>query len=262
MNFSSFAEMYEHSLVGPLFRPWAEIMLEEVNLTSRDRVLDVACGTGIAARLAKERLGDAGFVAGVDLSPQMLSVARGAGPGIDWREGSASDLPLHEGEQFDVVLCQQGLQFFPDKPAAARQMRRALAPGGRLGIATWRPIRDMPFVSELHRIAERHLGTIIDQRHSFGEAAPLEALLHEAGLHDVRVKSMSRTIRFDDGPVFVRMNAMALAGMSPAGKQMSEEERGRVVAAIASASAEVLSSYSNEAGLAFEISTNIATARG
>jgi hypothetical protein len=120
----------------------------------------------------------------------------------------------------------------------------------------------MPFVSELHRIAERHLGTIIDQRHSFGEAAPLEALLHEAGLHDVRVKSMSRTIRFDDGPVFVRMNAMALAGMSPAGKQMSEEERGRVVAAIASASAEVLSSYSNEAGLAFEISTNIATARG
>jgi len=82
-------------------------------------VLDIACGTGIVARVAEERLGGAGYFVGIDLSPEMLAVARAVAPGIDWREGNASSLPLREREQFDVVVCRQGLQFFSDKPAAA-----------------------------------------------------------------------------------------------------------------------------------------------
>ena len=119
MNQASFPEMYERWLVGPLFRPWAEMTLEEVRVSPDDRILDIACGTGIVARLASERLGDAGHVVGVDLSPDMLAVARALAPDVDWREGNASALPLRDGEQFDVVVCQQGLQFFPDRPAAA-----------------------------------------------------------------------------------------------------------------------------------------------
>jgi ubiquinone/menaquinone biosynthesis C-methylase UbiE len=102
MNQLSFPEMYERWLVGPLFRPWAEVILEEVALTPGDRFLDIACGTGIVARLARERLGDTGHVVGIDVSPQMLAVARAAAPGIDWREGNATALPLQDGEQFDV----------------------------------------------------------------------------------------------------------------------------------------------------------------
>jgi len=89
MSQASFPEMYERWLVGPLFRPWAEMTIEEMKLSSGDRVLDIACGTGIVARVAAKRLADAGAVVGVDLSPDMLAVAHAAAPGVDWREGNA-----------------------------------------------------------------------------------------------------------------------------------------------------------------------------
>jgi SAM-dependent methyltransferase len=144
MNQASFPEMYERWLVGPLFRPCAELTLDELMLSPRDRVLDIACGTGIVARLAKERLGKSGAVVGIDVSAGMLAVARPAAPDIDWREGDANALPLRGDERFDIVVCQQGLQFFSDKTAAAAEMRRALAQGGRLAVATWRPDEEIP----------------------------------------------------------------------------------------------------------------------
>ena len=256
----SFPEMYEQALVGPLFQPWVEQILDEAELTREDRVLDIACGTGIVARLAKERVGETGKVVGVDLSPAMLAVARRVAPDIDWREGDASALPLQDDERFDVVVCQQGLQFFPDKLAAARQMYRALDARGRLAVSTWRPDEELPVLRELRRVAERHLGAIVDRRHNFGEAGPLEALLREAGFRDVRSKTLSRTIRFKDGTVFVRLNAMALVSMSTASKEMSDEERGRLVAAITRDSADVVLPHTDETGFAFELSTNVATA--
>ena len=262
MNQATFPEMYERWLVDPLFRPWAEMTLEELELSPGDRVLDIACGTGIVARVAKERLADAGYIVGVDISPDMLAVARAVEPAIDWREGNGSALPLRDGEQFDVVVCQQGLQFFPDKPAAAAQMRRALAKDGRLAVATWRPDDEIPFFRELRRVAERHLGAIADQRYGFGDAAALEALLRDAGFHGVRSRTISRTIRFKDGAPFLRLNTMALVGMSAAGKDMGDQERKRVVEEIVSESAPALQPYSDGSELAFELSTNLATARG
>lgn len=259
---SSFPEMYEQALVGPLFRPWAELILDDVQLTPGDRLLDVACGTGIVARLARERLGATGTVVGIDSSPAMLAVARRVGAGIEWREGDAAALPLQDDEQFDIVVCQQGLQFMPDKLAAARQLRRALAPGGRLAVSTWRPDEVVPVCRDLRHIAERHVGPIIDRRHSFGEAGPLEALLWDAGFLDVRSKTVSRTVRFNDGLVFIGMNAMALVGMSAASKEMSDQERGRILAAIAGDSAGVVQANTDKAGFAFELSANVATARG
>jgi ubiquinone/menaquinone biosynthesis C-methylase UbiE len=262
MNQASFPEMYERHLVGPLFQPWAEMTLEEIKLSPGDRVLDIACGTGIVARLAKERLGDDAYVLGVDLSGDMLAVARTVAPDIHWREGSASALPLRDEERFDAVVCQQGLQFFADKAAAAAQMRRALMPGGKLAVATWRSDDEIPFFRELRRVAERHLGSIADQRYSFGDAGSLETLLRDAGFHGVRSRIVSCTIRFKDGASFVRMNSMAFVGMSAAAKAMEDGERKRVLETIAHESEPVLRSYSDASGLAFELSTNLATGRG
>jgi ubiquinone/menaquinone biosynthesis C-methylase UbiE len=262
MNQVSFPEMYERSLVGPLFRPWAEMALDELELSSGDRLLDIACGTGIVARVARERLGEAGYIVGVDISADMLAVARAVEPAIDWRQGNAGELPLRTGETFDVVVCQQGLQFFADKPVAAEQMRRALTKGGRLAIATWRPDDEIPFFRELRRVAERHLGAIADQRYSFGAAAPLEALLRDAGFHEVRSRIVSRTIHFGEGAPFLRLNAMALVGMSSLAREMSDQERKRVVETIIGESAPVLQRYRDGAGIAFELRTNLATARG
>ncbi|TPI78011.1 methyltransferase domain-containing protein [Mesorhizobium sp. B2-8-9] len=262
MNQATFPEMYERWLVRPLFRPWADMTLEEVRLFQGDRVLDIACGTGIVARVARERLGEAACVVGIDVNPDMLAVARAVAPDIDWREGNASALPLHDGEQFDIVVCQQGLQFFPDKAAAASQMRQALAKGGRLAVTTWRSDDEVPFFRALRRVAERHLGPIKDMRHSLGDAAPLEALLRGTGFHDVRSRAMSRTIGFEDGRPLLRLNTMALVGMSSAGKAMGDQERKRIVEDIVSESAPVLQSYTEGSGIAFELSTNLATATG
>lgn len=262
MNQASFPELYEQFLVGPLFRPWAEITLDELKLHSGDRVLDIACGTGIVARLAKERLGDGGKVVGVDISPEMLAVARSKAPDIDWRAGNASALPCRAEEQFNFVICQQGLQFFPDKPSAVAQMRRALAKDGRLAVSTWRSDDEIPFFRKLRRIAERRLGEIVDRRYSLGDAAVLEGLLRDAGFEDVRSGTISRIIRFESDTWFPTGNAMALVGMSAAGKGMSEKQRSEMVDTIVSESASLLQSYADGAGFAFELTTNLATARG
>lgn len=257
----SFPELYEQALVGPLFQPWVAPLLEDVELRSGDRVIDIACGTGIVARLAKEHLGSSGAVVGVDVNPQMLAVARRVAPTIDWRLGDAAALPLRDGERFDVVLCQQGFQFFPDQAAAVRQMHRALVEGGRLGVSTWRPDEEFLILRQLRSVAEQHVGPISDRRHSLGDPGPVEACLRKAGFHDVRSKRSARRIRFSDGSTFVRLNAMALVSMSAAANTLGDEERQRMVAAIIRDSAELVQLRTDQVGFAYEIGTNVTLAR-
>lgn len=112
MSQASFAEMYERWLVGPLFRPWAEMTFEQVGLSPGDRVLDVACGTGAVARVARERLGDAGHVVGIDVSRDMLAVARVVAPEIVWREGAAVALPLLRGSSSRLLYANKDCSSF------------------------------------------------------------------------------------------------------------------------------------------------------
>ena len=256
----SFPDMYEQALVGPLFDPWVEPLLGDVHLAPGDRVLDVACGTGIVARRARERLGDAATVVGVDVNPQMLAVARRTSPSIDWREGDAGALPLLGGEEFDVVLCQQGFQFFPDRSAAAHEMRRALTDGGRLGLSTWRPDEEFPVLLQLRSVAERHIGPIADRRHSLGDPAPIEAALDEAGFHDIRSTRHVRTIRFDDGSAFVRLNAMALVGMSASSRDLTDQDRQSRIDAIVRDSIEEIRDRMKAGGLEYELGANVVLA--
>ena len=261
LNQPTFPQMYERHLVGPLFRPWALAILDEAGLRRDDRVLDVACGTGIVARLAKERLGPGARVAAVDVSAPMLEVARSLSPAVDWREGNAAALPLRDGEAFDVVFCQQGLQFFNDREGAAREMRRALVPGGRLAVSTWRPIAEAPVFRETHRIAERLLGPIVDQRHALGDERELERLLVEAGFDEVRTRTVAKTVRFGEPTAFARLNAMALVGMSGAAKELTAEKRERAVAAIAEESLALFADQAQGPELAFETVSNVASAK-
>ena len=119
----SFSEIYERILVPSLFRPWATDLLDQVRIAPDDRVLDLACGTGIVARLVREQLGAGSQITGVDLNPEMIAVARSIQPDIPWHLGNAIELPFKNG-RFDVVFCQQGFQFFSDRAAAALEMRR------------------------------------------------------------------------------------------------------------------------------------------
>ena len=261
MNQQSFPEMYERWLTGPLFRPFAEIVILDLDLSPGQSVLDVACGTGVVARVAKERVGEGGRVIGVDISAYMLSEARNVAPGIEFREGRADALPLHEKETFDAVVCHQGFQFFSEKAAAAAQMRRALKKGGKLAVATWRSDEESPFLHELRCVAERHLGPIADQRYDFPEAA-LEAFVRDAGFNNLRVRTISQSVHFDDGGQFVRLNSMAFVGLSAAGKGMDEQQRRQAVDAIVTDSAAVLKAHSNGSAVDFELRTNLAIAGG
>ena len=131
-------ENYERYFVPVIGTPLATDLIDIATLRPGERVLDVACGTGVVARLAAERVGTTRTVAGIDINPGMLTVARSVTPpgmSIEWYETSAEAIPLPD-EAFDVVLCQLGLQFVSDKLAALREMRRVLAPNGRL-VTRW-----------------------------------------------------------------------------------------------------------------------------
>jgi ubiquinone/menaquinone biosynthesis C-methylase UbiE len=222
-------------------------------------VLDLACGTGVVARRAGERLGTGAKVVGIDLNPQMLAVARRVAPNVEWREGDATSLPLDANEKFDVVLCQQGFQLFADRDAAARQMHGALAEGGRLGVSTWLPDEGFQVLLELRRVAESHVGGIADRRHSLGDPSPIEAALSRAGFRDVRARRYVRTIHFRDGVSFLRLNAAALVSMSEFRTQ-SDEERQRMVGLIVHDSKERLSGALSGGELAYELGTNVVLA--
>src|SRR4029453_7279041 len=118
------AEVYERELVPAVFGPWGPRVVELAALRRGLRVLDVACGTGLVARLAAEAVGVDGRVAALDLNPGMLAVASELpaveGAAIEWVEGDAQALPFGEAS-FDVVCCQLGLQFFPHRERALRE---------------------------------------------------------------------------------------------------------------------------------------------
>jgi ubiquinone/menaquinone biosynthesis C-methylase UbiE len=117
----------------PHGRPWAPQVIGLAALAAGERVLDVACGTGVVARLAAEHVGADGRAVGFDLNPGMLTVARSlpvVGVPIGWVQATAGRLPFPDGS-FEVVCCQLGLQFFPDRAAALAEMARVLVAGGR-----------------------------------------------------------------------------------------------------------------------------------
>lgn len=125
---------YERFFVPAIGAPLATDLVRRAALRPGERVLDVACGTGVVARLAARQVGDTGSVAGLDPNPGMLAVARSVTPpdlSIAWHEAGAEAMPLPDAA-FDVVLCQMGLQFVEDRSAALRESRRVLARDGRL----------------------------------------------------------------------------------------------------------------------------------
>jgi ubiquinone/menaquinone biosynthesis C-methylase UbiE len=157
----SAAELYERYLVPVVTLQWAVDLVARVEVRPGDSLLDVACGTGVVARAAAEDVGSGGRVVGLDLNSEMLAVARslpkvGAVP-IEWYEGSALALPFDAGE-FGVMLCQFGLQFSPDPLAALREMRRVLAPAGRVGASVFAEIERNPVAHALTNALDRQLG--------------------------------------------------------------------------------------------------------
>lgn len=168
----SAAELYQRYLVPAITTKWADDLVHRAQLRAGEDVLDVACGTGVVARLAAKKV-TPGHVTGLDLNSRMLAVARNVSNGgepISWKEGSALDLPFPSGH-FDVILCQLGLQFFPDQPKALREMRRVVLDSGRVALSVYSPIERTPgadaFVRALDEVLGPEASRIKRGEHSF-----------------------------------------------------------------------------------------------
>ncbi len=200
-------ENYQRYFVPSIGAPLATDLMEAAVLRPGERVLDVACGTGFVARLAAERVRPGGAVAGLDLNPGMLAVARSATPAelsIDWYESQAESIPLADGT-FDVVLCQLGLQFMSDKAAALREMWRVLVPNGRLLLSVTGPTPE-PFAilaDALGRNVSPEISPFVHMVFSLNDPEALQALVREAGFHEVSVQTCTAQARLPDPKDFL-----------------------------------------------------------
>jgi ubiquinone/menaquinone biosynthesis C-methylase UbiE len=237
----SAAELFQRYLVPSITLKWAEDLVRRAQLRTGELVLDVACGTGVVARLAATKVSP-GQVTGLDLNAGMLAVARGLpndGAPINWRQGSALDMPFPSGH-FDVVLCQQGLQFFPDQPGALRELHRVLRERGRAALSVYSPIERTPganaFVQALDQVLRPKASRIKRGEHSFANPGQLESLLRDAGFGTVVVSTVQQTIVFPSVLDYVRFQLVATP-MTRLLKDKTEPEREAIFSSVASTAA-------------------------
>ncbi len=252
---------YERGLVPIIFAPWAALLIERLDPQPAERVLDVACGTGIVTRLAAERVGPSGTVVGADSSPAMLAAARRASAGmpIDWREADAAALPFADAS-FDLILCQQGLQTFPDRVGALRQMRRVLTPGGRIGLAVFGPQQESPGYDAVGHVLTRYLGPEAGALPLFalGDADLLHGLAAEAGFEQIEVRHEVLSVRCASAGDFLDRLLAGSPIMRRALSALREEERRLMVEAYGAAVAQ----YVRDEGFVFPMTSNLLIARG
>jgi SAM-dependent methyltransferase len=194
------AEVYEKKFVPALFGEWAPHLIDIADVSPGHSVLDVACGTGVVARAAADRLGGDGRVVGLDVNEGMLAVARRLHEDIDWQRGDAANLPFPEAS-FDVVLCQASLMFFPDRAKALREMARVVTGGGTVAVQVWAGLDSQPGYGPFIDVAARHAGReAIDLLSAYwvlGDLDLVAALFEAAGLEITATRTRVGTARFD-----------------------------------------------------------------
>lgn len=255
------AQTYERYLVPSIFGPFAEDLIPDAALKAGERVLDVACGTGVLTRLAAREVGSGGRVVGLDLNPAMLQVAQTASDpdeSIQWLQASAGAVPLLDA-QFDVVLCQQGLQFFPDRPSAVREMRRLLVPGGRLVVSVWADIG--PGFVALSDGLGRHISAdagmaLAKGPASLTDANELLAIVAAAGFHGVTVATRSLTVSFPSPEEFV-LRYVASTPLAAAVREADDASRDALLADVS----ERLKAHVAAGELRFSMATHVLVGR-
>jgi len=142
----SIPSFYDRCLGPVLFEPYAADLVGRVQSRDGMRMLELACGTGILTHRLRGTLPNSAELVATDLNEAMVSYAKRAqtNPGIEWRTADAQALPFADAS-FDVVVCQFGFMFLPDKRQGFREARRVLAPGGALLTNVWHSMDENPF---------------------------------------------------------------------------------------------------------------------
>ena len=155
---ASAAEVYDAFFVPALFDQWTDVVLDVADVRSGHRVLDVGCGTGVLARAAHARVGAHGHVAGVDPNDGMLTIARQAGPDIEWQTGLAEQLPYPD-HSFDRTVSQFALMYFTDPEGALSEICRVTRPEGQVALAVWDRLDNNRGYARLATLVEELFGS-------------------------------------------------------------------------------------------------------
>jgi SAM-dependent methyltransferase len=249
------AQAYEDFFVPALFRQWAPVLAKAAHISPGKRVLDVACGTGILARELAPQVGASGSVVGMDLMPGMLEVAKQIAPSIEWKQGTAEELPFSD-QSFDAVVSQFGLMFFPDRTKSLREMLRVLSPAGHLAVAVWDSLSNIPAISDevalLERVAGQAAADALRAPFALGNRTELEQLARNAGVSAPVVSTSTGTARF---PSIQSLVEADLRGWLPVMGVLLEEE---TIQRVLGEADQVLRAYvDGKGGAVFQISAHV-----
>ena len=255
------AERYESCPARYILGPWAPFLVDAARLVAGERVLDVACGTGVVTRAAAQRVGPTGRVVGVDLNPGMVRVAQSLpvpiGAPIEWLERSALDLRL-ERASFDAVLCQQGLQFFPDKAVALRELHRVLNRGGRLALSVWKNAG--PYNTAVGRALSQFINAEAAERFNASRQVPtpdeLRRLATEADFSNVEVQVSRLNVHLPRLDNFT-LDHLASTPIAPLIASADPKMRQKIGMSVA----EQLRGYADGEGVTYPEETHVLTGR-
>ena len=259
------AEAYERFIAQNLFLPWSADLLKRAAPDKGSRVLDLACGSGIVARQVAPMLGRAGTLVGLDISQPMLDVAGSLmsedGPSVEWRQGSGTEMPFEDGS-FDLVVCQQGLQFFPDHQTGMNEIFRVLAPAGRVGLSVWRGLEHQPVMRAMDGAASKHIGPgAFGPPFSLGDASRLAELAKNSGFQDIDIQQPELSIRVKDPDSFLPMMLQGAAAVLPQFQELTPENRQAAIKKMHADLTEQLDDYLDGDELRMDMTVNVLTAR-
>jgi ubiquinone/menaquinone biosynthesis C-methylase UbiE len=195
-------EVYERFLVPILFEPYAADLARRAAQLQPRQVLETAAGTGVLTRALAALLSASARIVATDLNQPMLDRAAAAQPDgapVATRQADALDLPFGDGS-FDVVLCQFGAMFFPDKVRAYAEARRVLKPGGHFLFNVWDGIADNEFADVVTQALAELFGAgapdfMARTPHGYHDAAKIEQELRAAGFASIVVETLRHTSR-------------------------------------------------------------------
>lgn len=255
------ATAYEQYLVDRFFRRWASRLVDQARITPGERVLDAGCGTGIVARTAAPAAGASGKVVGVDVNDGMIGEARrqDTAQEVTWEVRPLEELPFEHGT-FDVVLCQQVLQFVPERASVLKELHRVLNPNGRIVIALLRSIDFNPsyeaLASALDRHTGREVGDMMRAPFSGPDADTFRKELTAAGFGDISIRNDILDVRFPNAGEYLRQEAAS----SPLAGPLSSLDESRLTALIEDLEP-ALSPFTDDYGIVFPMETHIVEAK-
>jgi len=258
------AEIYDQYFGPAMFIPSSKALMEQASPSTSQRVIDLACGSGIVTELLADAVGSEGSVVGLDFSPPMLDVARAkqiSTAPIEWVESDAAAIPFPDAS-FDLAVCQHGVQFFPDPLVCVTEVKRVLKPGARFAFTVWADSTEHPLLASMFRSISQRLGVPIEaaaKPFMFGPLADLTALLSNAGYRDIQEESRSFEATFPSSDRWAQLTVMGAAAALPAFRDIPAADRDALIPGVVSDVGDMIKDYTHGDSVVFTMTSHYAT---